>query len=69
MRYIAITIWQNAFKERVADIISDENSYRPRYFNSLKEIAETINPRFPGDTICLNLDTLEIEDLSDADES
>lgn len=63
MRLIAITIYDNAFNQKVALIFENEDEYHPRYFESVEEIRESINPRFPGIVVWLNLDTLETETL------
>jgi hypothetical protein len=63
MRYIAVMIWFNGFGKRVAQIIEEENTSNPKYFENIEEIKTTTNPRFPGDIVCINLDTLETETL------
>ncbi len=63
MRFIAITIYDNTFGQKVAQIFENEDEYHPRYFESIEEIRASTNPNFPGAVVWLNLDTLETETL------
>lgn len=62
MRYVALMIWSNGWGQKVAQLV-EEDEGRVRYFSSKAEIEAAINPSFPADVICINLDTLEAEEL------
>ena len=59
MRLIAITIYENAHGQNVAQLIEEDMNENAKYYESVEDIKKDINPRFPCNVIWINVDNLK----------
>lgn len=64
-KFIGLLVWTNPYGKLVCQLLEDwddETEYT-LYFENKEDIRNCINPSFPARVLCVNLETLETEEL------